>query len=509
MLFEVKKEKLNEIENLFNQIRFFMGNSVLDGVMGKAYVDNIEKPKIAFLVVRSYCFISGNMSKNLLRKVIDKYFKDYKLIPSDSIAIKIEEIYNNDLEKFERYSLKKDVTFNEDKLNYMINNLDNKFRVLQIDEDIANDIKKTKFINITDDYKNNGIGFYCAYNNEVIGVASSNIFYKNGIEVNIKVKEEYRRNGIAQAMAAKLILECLNRNKKISWDAANINSLKLAQKLGFEYDSTYNIYMFKKKAKMKDLVIEIEKIIEDSNKDVSILIKKLDSNDKIFDMNCDLKLVSASTIKIPIMLSVLEEVKNNNVNMDDTIFVSKYDILNDTEVFENGEKYYSINELINWMIIKSDNTATNVLLKYFGIENINYYIRNTLNLKSTYLERYMLDKKAIENGLNNYMSQKDMLNIFTLLFNKKILNHELCNIAINILYNQRHYDQIMRYIYEPVKFAHKTGSLSCVNHDVGIMNINDNMFYIGISVYNSKEEKENKKLIGKVGKKIYDYLKKI
>ena len=93
--------------------------------------------------------------------------------------------------------------------------------------------------------------------------------------------------------------------------------------------------------------------------------------------------------------------------------------------------------------------------------------------------------EAIENGLNNYMSQKDMLNIFILLFKKEILNEELCNIAIDILYNQRCQNQIMRYIYEPIKFAHKTGSLDYLNHDVGVMNINNKMVYIGISIYNS------------------------
>lgn len=58
----------------------------------------------------------------------------------------------------------------------------------------------------------------------------------------------------------------------------------------------------------------------------------------------------------------------------------------------------------------------------------------------------MLYEKAIQNGLNNYISQKDMLEIFTLLFNKKILNDELCDNAINILYNQRCQGQKMRYI---------------------------------------------------------------
>lgn len=121
---------------------------------------------------------------------------------------------------------------------------------------------------------------------------------------------------------------------------------------------------------MNDLVNEIEKLIWDSNENISILIKDLSLENEIYNLNSTEKLVSASTIKVPIMLAIFEEVKSGKVNLNDTILVTKNDILDDKEVFENGENYYSINELINWMIIESDNTATNVLLKYFGMEKI-------------------------------------------------------------------------------------------------------------------------------------------
>ena len=90
-------------------------------------------------------------------------------------------------------------------------------------------------------YLFNDIWFYM-YNDIIIGVVSSNIFYNDGIEVNIKVKEDYRRKGIATTLASLLILNCIKENKKISWDAANLNSVGLAQKLGFEYDSEYDCY---------------------------------------------------------------------------------------------------------------------------------------------------------------------------------------------------------------------------------------------------------------------------
>ena len=220
----------DKIKPLFKDIRFFMGNSVLDGVMGKAYVDNTLNPRIAFLVVRRYCFMSGNFSKEKLKDIINDNFKNFILIPSDSLKSKIESIYKDSIIKRQRFSIKKEVKFNENKLKDMVNKIPSKFEIIKINKNLADRIKKEDFINITDDYEKNGIGYCCMYNKEIIGVASSNIFYKDGIEVNIRVKENYRRRGIATAMAANLILECLRENKKISWDAYNINSVKLAEK---------------------------------------------------------------------------------------------------------------------------------------------------------------------------------------------------------------------------------------------------------------------------------------
>ena len=257
---------------------------------------------------------------------------------------------------------------------------------------------------------------------------------------------------------------------------------------------------------MKKLIEELDKRINESGENVSVIVKEIGKVEKIYSYNSDVKMVSASLIKVPIMLAILENVRIKKISLNDEILVKHEDILHDTEIFENGEDYYSICELINWMIIESDNTATNVLIKKFGMEFINNYITDVLNLKSTCLERYMLDESAIKAGFNNYTSQEDMLNIFTKLFNNEILNKKLCDVAIKILYNQRCQDQIMRYIYKPIKYAHKTGSLDYLSHDVGVININNRLFYVGVSIFNSKFKDGNKKLIGNIGKRIYDCL---
>lgn len=247
MLFKIEqKSDLQRIEYLFSNIRFFMGNSVLDGLMGEAYTDNINSPKFAILLVRTYCFMSGIIENDKLEELIDSKLKDRILIPSDKIKKQIENIYKQDAIKTERYSIKKNPKFDAVKLKEYSTNIPDNYIIKLIDRDMYLKIRNENYINTTDDYEKYGVGYCCLYNNEIVGVATSNIFYKDGIEVNIKVSENHRRKGIATALASNLILECIGQKRKISWDAANMNSVKLAKKLGFEYDSTYNVYKFEK-----------------------------------------------------------------------------------------------------------------------------------------------------------------------------------------------------------------------------------------------------------------------
>ena len=63
-----------------------------------------------------------------------------------------------------------------------------------------------------------------------------------GIEIEIDTKEECRRRGLALACGARLILECLDRGLYPSWDAANLDSVRLAEKLGYRFDRAYTAY---------------------------------------------------------------------------------------------------------------------------------------------------------------------------------------------------------------------------------------------------------------------------
>ena len=155
--------------------------------------------------------------------------------------------------------------------------------------------------------------------------------------------------------------------------------------------------------------------------------------------------ISANIIKIPIMLSILDYLLNNNVSIESYIKINNSDILYDNKYFKNGIYQYNIEDLITWMITLSDNSSTNILIKYLGFERINEYFKK-IGLKDTKLERYMLDEGTIKNGKNNYTSLDDMYKCFKYIVNKEILTGEFCDLALNILYKQEVNNQINRYI---------------------------------------------------------------
>ena len=79
-------------------------------------------------------------------------------------------------------------------------------------------------------------------NGEIVAGASSYARYKDGIEIEVDTAESERRKGLATVACSALILNCLDEGLYPSWDAQNMDSVRLAEKLGYEYDHEYIVY---------------------------------------------------------------------------------------------------------------------------------------------------------------------------------------------------------------------------------------------------------------------------
>ena len=93
-----------------------------------------------------------------------------------------------------------------------------------------------------DQYLEIGKGVVILKDGKIVSGASSYTRYKEGIEIEVDTVESERRNHLATVACSKLILKCLEENLYPSWDAQNMNSVRLAEKLGYEFDHEYIAY---------------------------------------------------------------------------------------------------------------------------------------------------------------------------------------------------------------------------------------------------------------------------
>lgn len=156
-------------------------------------------------------------------------------------------------EKALRYAIKKETdVFSIDKLKKYTQSLPEGYTLNMFDEQIYSDTRREEwsvdFCSLFadyEDYKRRGLGAAVLYEGKPVSGASSYAVYNGGIEIEIDTKKEFRRKGLATACGAKLILECLKRGLYPSWDAHDLRSVALAEKLGYHLDCPYPVYVKK------------------------------------------------------------------------------------------------------------------------------------------------------------------------------------------------------------------------------------------------------------------------
>ena len=149
-----------------------------------------------------------------------------------------------------RYAMEKEPDiFNRNRLENIIEQLPSEYTLRMIDEPVFHECRKENWCGDLvsqfadyNSYQRMGLGVVVMRDEVPVAGASSYTVYQGGIEVEIDTKMEYRRRGLATVCGAKLILECLDRGWYPSWDAQNLWSVALAEKLGYHFSHEYDAY---------------------------------------------------------------------------------------------------------------------------------------------------------------------------------------------------------------------------------------------------------------------------
>lgn len=228
---------------------------------------------------------------------------------------------------------------------------------------------------------------------------------------------------------------------------------------------------------------------------------------------------AASTMKTPVLIEAYKQANAGKFSINDSLTVknefksivdgSTYSLDpkddSETELYTKAGKKVKIYDLLYLMIIQSSNLATNIIIDLVGAHNANKTMRE-LGASDIQILRGVEDTKAYRAGLNNTTTAYDQMLIFSKMAEGLTVNKSSSDAMINILLDQKFNDKIPSKLPKKVKVAHKTGWISGVNHDAGIVILPDGRKYVLVLL--SKELKNDKaavKSMAKVSRMIYDY----
>ena len=192
----------------------------------------------------------------------------------------------------------------------------------------------------------------------------------------------------------------------------------------------------------------------------------------------DEKFETASTIKVYILAALFDTIEQGKASLHDMLtceerfWIDGSGILGSLEVGTT----LSVKNVATLMIIVSDNIATNMLIDYLGIDNINACIQK-LGCKDTVLHNVLDFAKYHQLGTT---TPRDYASMFVRIQNRTLVSPEASEQMWQIL-SQQHYNSMIvkslpQFYVDPDNydeqlfwFASKSGSMNACRNDGGII----------------------------------------
>ncbi|HEY1020345.1 MAG TPA: serine hydrolase [Sediminibacterium sp.] len=229
---------------------------------------------------------------------------------------------------------------------------------------------------------------------------------------------------------------------------------------------------------------------------------------------------AASTMKTPVMVEVFKQVAAGKLSLTDSLVVK-----NEFKSIVDGSNYtlnpsddseftlyklvgtkVTLYDLVYQMIILSSNLATNMVIELVDGKNVTQTMRE-LGADDMQVLRGVEDGKAFEKGLNNSVTAYDLMILYQALAAGTIVNSKACEDMIRILLDQRYNDIIPAYLPKDLKVAHKTGSITGVHHDSGIIFLPDGRKYVLVILSRKLADADKAtEAMARVSEMIYRYM---
>jgi len=240
-----------------------------------------------------------------------------------------------------------------------------------------------------------------------------------------------------------------------------------------------------------DLRAALEVRIADAGAEtVGVYFKDMQSGDSVL-IAPDVRMHAASMMKVPVLIQLFRDRDAGRLRLDDSVTITRtfrsivdgspYDLdaLDDSDstLYRRIGERESIRNLMDRMIDVSSNLATNVLIELVGAARTQATMHE-LGADSIAVLRGVEDGKAYAAGLNNTTTVRDLGVIFDAIADGRAAGPESCREMIAILERQEFNEGIPAGLPPDVKVAHKTGWITGIRHDGGIVTLPDGRRFV-------------------------------
>ena len=275
-----------------------------------------------------------------------------------------------------------------------------------------------------------------------------------------------------------------------------------------------------KSEQSKDLDSKITILLKQVEGDFAIAFQDLNRPENVFLLNENEQFHAASTMKVPVMIEIYHRASQGQLALTDSILVkNKFESIVDYSTYEMNiaedsepslytqiGKQMTLFDLMNQMIISSSNLATNILIDEVGAKNVNASMQR-LGAYNTEVLRGVEDQKAYDLGLNNMTTAKDLMTIFKSIALPLGETTQDQIAMIDVLKAQEFNDIIPRFLPGDVQVAHKTGSITGLHHDAGIIYLPNGETYVLVLLSkNLKNFDQGTLTLAKISQLFYEHV---
>jgi beta-lactamase class A len=233
---------------------------------------------------------------------------------------------------------------------------------------------------------------------------------------------------------------------------------------------------------LERLELAIRQRIEDEARgEVSVAVVDLATGQQL-GIGENTEMHAASTMKVPILLELFRQADEGLLALDrdipvanefrslvgDTVFALSASDDSDSTLYARVGGQATVRELAQLMITRSSNLATNILIEHVEPGRIASTLER-IGADGMKVQRGVEDGPAFRKGLNNTTTAQGLARVLEAIARCSITSREACNAMVEILAAQEFNEAIPAGLPAGTRVAHKTGWITGIQHDGGIV----------------------------------------